>query len=86
VQVALFDGIGVNLPRLPPGCSSAGGSEDEVLFVDGHRDPQKPGPSTGVLIASDGQFRDNYFFDLVFFDSSAVRRRYDLPSMAMTSA
>jgi YD repeat-containing protein len=86
VQVALFDGIGVNLPRLPPGCSSAGGSEDEVLFVDGHRDPQKPGPSTGVLIAADGQFRDNYFFDLVFFDSSAVRRRYDLPSMAMTSA
>jgi hypothetical protein len=57
-----------------------------VLFVDGHRDPQKPGPSTGVLIAADGQFRDNYFFDLVFFDSSAVRRRYDLPSMAMTSA
>lgn len=32
-QVVLNDGSGVRPPSLPPGCSTAGGREDEVLFA-----------------------------------------------------
>ncbi len=51
--------------------------------VGGQRDPQKVGPSTALPRSTP---KAGYFFAFAFFDSSAVRRRYDLPSMGMMSA